>query len=182
VKRRATGGAEITTPCVPRSVTAAHRDRDRARHGTGVTSHESGEAGRWPERADPGPAGVRRGATTGSRGQRVYARPGEWLIAGVAFAPCHGDAVEAGTTRLPPRPRRTVDRLDGGNVPRAVAFAGEEAIPRRGRGRAAASRPGPPPGAGRATRSPPPGPPPTRRPPGRGRTLASTITSKRAGG
>ncbi|GEM_PF-6062989 len=59
-------------------------------------------------------------------------------FAGVSFAPFYGDTVEAGTTRLAPRLRRrlcrTVDRLDGGNMLRAVAYADEEAILRWGGG------------------------------------------------
>ncbi|NRQ30491.1 class I SAM-dependent methyltransferase [Nonomuraea sp. NN258] len=57
-------------------------------------------------------------------------------FAGVAFAPHYGDTIEAGTTRmsgrLPDRLRRTVERSDGGNMMRVLAFADEEAIQRWG--------------------------------------------------
>lgn len=57
-------------------------------------------------------------------------------FAGVAFAPHYGDSVEAGTTRLRPelaaRLRRTVERGDGGNMMRVLAFADDEAIGRWG--------------------------------------------------
>ncbi|TDD51826.1 class I SAM-dependent methyltransferase [Nonomuraea terrae] len=59
-------------------------------------------------------------------------------FAGVAFAPHYGDTIEAGTTALHPdlskRLRRNVDRSDGGNMMRVLAFADEEAIGRWGGG------------------------------------------------
>ncbi|MFI6533646.1 class I SAM-dependent methyltransferase [Nonomuraea sp. NPDC050547] len=57
-------------------------------------------------------------------------------FSGVAFAPHFGDAVEAGTTRLPAKlRRRLVTRIrasDGGNMMRALAFADQEALERWG--------------------------------------------------
>ncbi len=48
-------------------------------------------------------------------------------FAAVAFKPFYGDTIEAGTTALSPehqaRTRRTVDRTNGGNMMRALAFA-----------------------------------------------------------
>ncbi|MCK2217462.1 class I SAM-dependent methyltransferase [Actinomadura sp. ATCC 31491] len=65
-------------------------------------------------------------------------------FAGVAFAPSYGDAVEDGSGRLPPhlvaRLRRTVERGDGGDLLRALAFADEEAIGHWGAPRLAVHR------------------------------------------
>ncbi|MFI6496070.1 class I SAM-dependent methyltransferase [Nonomuraea typhae] len=57
-------------------------------------------------------------------------------FAGVAFAPHYGDAIEAGTTRLPVKLRRRlaarVRAGDGGNMMRALAFADQESLERWG--------------------------------------------------
>lgn len=57
---------------------------------------------------------------------------------GVAIRPFYGDTVEAGTTALSAdrvaRLRRTVDRTQGGNMMRALAFASDAAVQRWGGG------------------------------------------------